>query len=209
MKKLLLALLVGASTQASAQHFRVAPEIGVNFSNMTFRYEDRFGRDYKESGELKAGLKAGLILDGQVSRNIWFQPGLFYVMKGYRSNIGPNEASVKANYLELPLNFLYKTGGRGAGRFFIGGGPYVAAAIGGKIEDRAGRDYDLDFGDNINDDLRRLDAGLNITTGYEFPRGVFIRTNAGFGLVNIAPDNANDTRIRNWGLGVSLGYFLQ
>jgi hypothetical protein len=211
MKRQLLFALFALTfcTGARAQRLRIGPEVGLNFSNMTVKYEDNRGRNVKESGDFATGLRLGLVLDAPLDRNFYLQPGFFFMRKGYADNIGPYDYKFKVNYLEIPVNLLYKSRYGRSGRFFIGGGPYLAVALGGKVEDEDGRDYSLKIGNNYpKDDIRRLDLGINITTGYEFRRGLFLRGNAGLGVANVAPGGDEDYRLRNWGLGLSIGYLF-
>lgn len=213
MKKLLtlssLMLLTMLSASAQRVRLRAGPEMGINFTNMTARYEDIDGDDERESGDIKAGVKIGGVVDIGLTRHFAIQPGLFFSQKGYRNEIGRFDYSFNVNYLEFPINFLYKTSPSPAGRFFVGGGPYLATAVGGKYEDEDGNDESLDFGDNArNDDLRGFDAGMNITLGYEMPFGLFFRGNYGIGLANIRPDGDSDNSLRNWGFGLSVGFLF-
>jgi len=231
MKKWIFIFGFGTLTAAttSAQRIQVGPEIGVNFNKFN---EDGPGRstDY----DMRTGLKIGGIVDIGFTRNFSFQPGLFYSSKGAAydyTDIYTNggityyedgETKIKANYLEIPLNLEFKFGYPRRARFFIGGGPYIAFAIGGEVKTkyttsyRAGgetiyfRDkdsYDLEIGDDPNyDDIKRSDVGLNLNAGVMMPRGFFLRANAGIGLADVVPDERYDSK--NIGISLTAGFLF-
>jgi len=205
---LLCAALLGAAFSTSAQ-VRIAPEVGVNFSNQTIRGEV-LGNDFDESGDSRLGLKVGLCLESRLAPGLHFQPGFYLTQKGY--NDISNVDNFTVNYLEVPLNLIGKIGTRRSGYFFIGGGPYLAAAIGGEGELEGGGDFDLEVGDDLDDDIARFDAGLNLTMGYEFSMGLFLRASTQLGVANVIPDDIADLpadlRARNRVFGISLGYFI-
>lgn len=214
MKKVLIffcfSLMILGTASAQRIWVKAGPEMGVNFTNMTLRYEDIDGDDESESGDIKAGLKVGGIVDINIGRHFAIQPGLYFSQKGYRDEALPLDFSYRINYLELPVNFLFKTRPSHAGRFFVGGGPYLAFAVSGEYEYENGNDGDIDFGNDPDDDIRGIDAGMNFTTGYELPFGLFFRGNAGVGFTNLIPDSDidDDLSLRNWGFGLSVGYLF-
>jgi hypothetical protein len=217
-------------TKSSAQCISVGPEVGINFSNMHERING-----LKVSGDALAGLKIGGIVDIAFARHVSFQPGLFYSMKGFSSHYVSNvvvggatyrqvdDARVRANYLELPLNFEFKFSAARHGNVFLGIGPYFAAAVGGKIRNERTRtlltndnvgSYELTRrpleigGSSIADDITPIDAGLNFNAGYECHSGLFFRGNLGAGLANIRPDGNEDNSLRNICFSLSVGYLF-
>ncbi|HEY0067600.1 MAG TPA: porin family protein [Flavisolibacter sp.] len=203
------------ASSASAQAPRIGLEAGVNFSNTTFRYDD--GDTEFENGDYRTGFKIGLVLDYRLSQGFYFQPGLFYSQKGSEEFLNLEPIDIRINYLELPFNFLFKAGTNRTGRFFVGAGPYVGIAIGGEL-DAFGDDQDLEIGNDDEDIIDRLDAGLNVTAGYEFPGGIYFRGNAAFGLTNAFSDDygdalenffgVDDAALRNNTYSLTLGYFI-
>ena len=207
---LLLALPV------SAQIPDVGVEAGINFSNTTFSYDSPLTGDEDENGDYRAGLKLGAVLDYRLSRGFYFQPGLYLSQKGSEEFQNNERQDIRINYLEVPFNFLLKAGTGRTGRFFFGAGPYVGVAIGGET-DFFGDEDDLEIGNDRGDLISRLDAGLNATTGYEFPRGLFFRANAALGLANAYSDEEvdrlerlglDDVKLRNTAFSLTLGYFF-
>lgn len=216
MKNLLpLAIGLLLTTSASAQKIpRLGIEAGANFSNTTFRFDD--GDLEFENGDYRAGLKIGAVLDFRLSRGFYFQPGLYYSQKGSEEFLNADQFDIRINYLELPFNFLFKAGTNQTGRFFVGGGPYIGIATGGEF-DAFGDEEDLEIGNDDGDQISRLDAGLNVTAGYEFPGGIYFRGNAALGLANSFSDNVvdvyealgvDDAALRNNTYSLTLGYFI-
>ena len=204
------------ASSASAQAPRIGLEGGVNFSNTTFRYDSPFSGDEREQGDSRLGAKVGMVLDFQLARGFYFQPGLFYSQKGCEEFLNDPRQEIRINYLELPFNFLFKAGTSSTGRFFAGGGPYIGIAVGGEYDFR-GDEEDLEIGNDNGDLISRLDAGLNVTAGYEFPGGIYFRGNAAFGLGNVFSDNVtdaynalglDDVSLLNDSYSLTLGYFI-
>lgn len=228
MKKILL--LLGAITfcysQVQAQHIKIGPEIGINWTKFNV---DQPGIDQDDYKSL-AGLKIGGIADIRFDRMFSIQPGLFFSQKGSKEKYTDfggatntyHNNKIRVNYLEIPLNFQLRFGHPYRGQFFIGAGPYLAFAVGGEITtkttvrdddgftiDASNDSYDLEIGDDdFNDDVKGTDAGLNLNLGFMAPRGFFIRGNAGIGLSNILPGGDDDYSVRNLSAGLSIGFLF-
>jgi hypothetical protein len=219
-------MTVLCSLQSRAQYITIGPEVGVNFN--TFRVDDDY---YDNDYDMKPGLKIGGIVDVGFTPMVSFQPGLFYTMKGARERYveayapGVNnhvQNDVRINYLEIPLNLQLKLGHPSRSQFFIGAGPYIAFAMGGEVEyesvlrtqngqlvDRERDDYELELGNRTGeDDYKGTDAGLNLNMGIMGRRGFFVRGNMGLGLANIIPGGDETYSVRNFGLGLSIGFLF-
>ncbi|MBS1584843.1 MAG: PorT family protein [Bacteroidetes bacterium] len=233
MKKTFLLLGLGLVSvfAVKAQRVSVGPEIGINSTSFSERYN---GVDVSDG--MRAGFKVGGVIDIGITRHFALQPGLFYNMKGaseeYSTTVLEANGTVRTNeirndfrinYIEMPLNLEFKFGHR-RGQFFFGGGPYAAAALNGTITNENGtsvvtptgrvlasennRKATARIGNAITDDIRPFDGGLNLNLGYESAMGLFVRGNLGFGLSNILPEGDPDNYIRNWGMGISVGYLF-
>lgn len=233
MKKtfLLLGWALVSTIVANAQRVSVGPEIGINSTSFSERYN---GVDVSDG--MRAGFKAGGIVDIGFTRHFSLQPGLFYNMKGaqeqYSTTVVEANGTVRTsevrndfriNYIEMPVNLEFKFGHR-AGQFFFGGGPYLAAALSGTITNVNGTSVvtptgrvvtsennsraTARIGNTLSDDIRPFDGGLNLNLGYESAMGLLVRGNLGFGMANILPVGDPDNFIRNWGMGVSVGYLF-
>ncbi len=231
MKKVIFLLAIGAvsATGASAQWITAGPEIGLNLSTINSRYNGN-----SQTDGVRPGLKVGGNIDIGVSRCFSIQPGLFYSMKGSANVdrrtfvngsttvVEENTQDYRINYVEMPVNLLIRLGAPRA-QFFFGGGPYVALALGGKATNIQTRsisngngsggftdrsDYTLNIGDNATDDVRPIDAGLNVNAGFQSRHGMFVRANMGFGMVNVLPNGNDDNYMHNVNGTISLGFLM-
>lgn len=209
MKKLFYAAFLFAALPASAQSIRIAPEVGLQMSNQTWKVAAGGGGlnlgSIKVVGNVRPGLRAGVSIDAPLSRYFSLQPGVFYSQRG-TNEIGGN-VDIRVDYVEIPVNLLLK-GPIGRARLFIGGGPYLAIGVGGKISSGS-FSQDVKFGDDANAQYKRLDAGLGFNGGIQAANGVILRGFANIGLANVAPSGNGNNGIRNWGYGFSIGYMLR
>lgn len=162
---------------------------------------------------------AGVVASVPVSKNIIFRPQLQYIQKGWKNHVEYTDASkdydarLKANCIELPLNFVYDAPTK-SGRFFIGAGPYVSCALSGTLKnetDGTVADIVFDESDTTGLPANRIDVGINVIAGYEFRGGFFLSVNYSHGFVDFrtALKNASDPHNKNTVLGLSLGYMFK
>ena len=188
---------------------------GLNFQNLN---GNAYNGD-KLNNNMLMGYHIGVNMQIPVAPEFFFQPGLLYTTKGAKSTNGSFKETYKLNYLEIPLNFVYK-GLLGNGYVLVGFGPYFGYGIGGKLITDDGSltvKRDIKFqkvvepGDPVEVAyFKSFDAGANIFAGYEMASGIFLQLNTQFGMLKINPDDrrvANDkSSVKNTGFGVSLGY---
>ena len=118
---------------------------------------------------------------------------------------------ITLNYLELPLDFVFNKG-MSKGMFFIGAGPSLSIGLSGKDKwsdnGESGTDK-INFGSDEDDDLKSLEAGINVLAGYQFSNGFFISANYNTGLSNIAPGGDEyDVKYHNRYFGINAGFML-
>lgn len=204
---------VAQSTDNSKMSFAIVG--GVNFQNLTGKSMN----GDKLSNDMLTGYHFGVNIQFPIASGFFFQPGLLYSTKGAIDNSNSLKVTTNLEYLELPLNLVYK-GMTSNGHFMIGFGPYLAYGVGGKVTTETGPltvKSDVEFKDvvQVGDDLlvpyfRRFDAGASFLAGYEMAGGLFIQLNADLGIAKINPEDKripNDkTSVKNSGFGVSLGY---
>lgn len=183
---------------------------GVNFTNINGK--DISGNN--SSNKLKTGFNAGINAEIPLAPSFYFQPGLLYSTKGARSfenDFGvASNTDLTLNYLEVPLNLLFKAGFGPTGNVLLGFGPYVAYGVGGKLNSSiADVDVkfkkDADLSDNDAVYFKPWDAGLNLLVGYEFNPKLSLQLNAQLGVTDINAYNT-DAKYRNTGYGLSVGY---
>lgn len=214
MKKLVMAAAIGLfSLPALAQNMTVNAgrttfgiRAGVNFQNINGKDADG---DELEN-DILTGFHAGINAEVPIGTGFYVQPGLLYSLKG--TKIENSDNKIHLSYVELPVNLVYKPI-LGTGNMVLGFGPYAALGVGGNVEVN-GNKTDIEFVSDYDASIpaplqfKRFDAGANFLAGYEFANKLSFQLNAQLGLVNINPEfSANDdTKLRNTGFGVSLGY---
>jgi hypothetical protein len=198
---------------------------GLNLQTIT-------GKDYygeKIDNGLVFGFHAGINANIHIASDYYFQPGLLFTTKGGKAFVeeqatksDPDEITkiVKLNYIEMPLNFLYRPV-LGEGHMLLGFGPYLALGIGGKGTSEGGYQGDYDFdvkfknpgdwdSENPTEYYRPFDAGANIFFGYEMSAGLFFQLNAQLGMLKVNSEyegmDTDDTNLKNTGFGLSIGY---
>jgi hypothetical protein len=228
MKKIWIICIVLLLTAGAFAQVKFGVKVGGNVCNMKFDIDN----DYGDEPETKAkmGFHIGLITDITLLENtLSLQPALLYSNKGYSVDFEKmlddefdadgvdmddyeGYARMNYNYIELPINFVYKNSG-----FQVSAGPYFAIGIGGSFKHdfsfkADGEDFDSDdlfdkdtyklkpvFG-KVDDDMyedylddedvwelyRAFDFGLNFGIGYQVKSVLF---NAGYslGLGNLTP----------------------
>ncbi|GAB3656521.1 hypothetical protein GCM10027594_29040 [Hymenobacter agri] len=234
----LTAALAVAATAAHAQStVSIGPRLGVNMATVATSGDDANSTkpDYTFTPQV------GVSFDMQFGSRFAFQPSLLFSQKGFKTEESGTESFngitvtytgnsvAHINYLELPLNFVFTTGGTEGFQVFAG--PYLALGVGGKatysytVKDNQGMfnmsdsgSYPVKFANqepsNSNGNsfyVRQFDAGLNAGMGYR--KGpVQVQLGYGLGLANLVPLNSNGSdsgnTARNRVLQLSANYFF-
>ncbi len=206
MKKLILSLsvMLFVSVFAFAQT-KFGVSAGTSFASMKTKIEG-----VSITTDSKVGFSVGFLADMGISENFAFQPGLNFNQKGGKMKSGNDEATQTLNYIEVPLNFIFKTQA-GNGKFFGGLGPVLGYGISGKSkykENGSTETEDINFGnDEAEDDVKPFEASGNILAGYEFANGFFAAVNYNLGLSNIALGDG-DYSTKNRFFGIRIGYMF-
>lgn len=221
-------LTLVTAVQISHAQTKISVKAGVNYSNIIL--EDGAG-DQQET-QSTPGLRIGLSVDVPIAGHFYIQPELMYSRKGFKQDDSwyaglDNNFTVNANYIELPVNFLYKPT-MGSGKLLLGAGPYLGYGTGGNWE----AEEPVVIGDIIYDDHgdvfftddafdgggggdsyaygKALDYGANFLLGYEFFNKISAQFNIQLGLANLQPEYDDGTTregvLRNIGYGFLLGY---
>ena len=182
---------------------------GVNWNNIN----GKTSTGDKLDNNLKTGFNGGINVEFPVANGFYLQPGVEYRQKGSELN---NGNKLRLSYIDVPVNFIYKPA-LGMGSMLLGFGPYVGFGINGKIKAANGTERKVVFNNNYSaseaEDIqfKKLDAGANFMIGYEFKSKLSAALKAQLGLIDINPDTnipGDETRYRNTGIGLSLGYRL-
>jgi hypothetical protein len=114
--------------------------------------------------------------------------------------------NVNLNYLEIPINAIYKIE-VGSSKLCINAGPYLGYALSGKTS--IGEESEsLAVGSSDDDDLKALDYGFNIGAGIEINDAITIGLQYGLGLANLFIDSDNGYKLNNRVIGISVGYMF-
>jgi hypothetical protein len=224
MKKhlILLALPLLTGMYASAQ-VSFGVKAGFSGANVSSRMEAPGIPERKADTKMLPAFHAGLIVDLQLAEGFSLQPGLFYSAKGVKNSQAGSDSAVNTaifatahlNYLELPVNFLYKHP-LGSGKLFAGFGPYLAYGIGGKVklENAVGSEVEVDLkfknDGSVNTQeayVKPFDAGANFIVGYELNMGLLFSVNYSLGLTNTSPYQFETEKNRYF--GISVGYLFK
>ena len=197
---MLLILVLSASFAIAQEKSKMSFGIlgGVNFQNLNGKLS---GGDKLEN-DMLLGFHGGVNVQVPIAPEFYFQPGLMFAVKGAKNTttiLGSEITDeIKLNYLEVPLNLVYK-GALGNGFFMLGFGPYLAYGISGK---QVVQGNSLSYERGV--DYNAFDAGANIFAGYETAGGLFLQLDTQFGMLDIDPDE--NSTAKNTGFGLSLGY---
>ncbi|TGE22093.1 PorT family protein [Hymenobacter aquaticus] len=218
------ALVVAGATSAQAQ-VTFGPRVGLNVSKVSLDYKDNSADDVDPKFIL--GPQVGLTLNAQFG-NLSIQPSVLFSQKGYKAEQSETFAGTtetfkytqRMSYAEIPVNFVYTTGGTEGFQIFAG--PYAAFGIGGKAKleysdgtNSDSEEVDIKFesknGNGNNVYVRGLDFGLNAGVGYK-AGPIQAQLGYGLGLSNLIPNSSDDKepedKEKNRVIHLSLSYFF-
>ena len=203
MKKIitLFTLVAIAAQIAQAQKSSFGFTAGATLSKLTSKFEGT-----SLSTQSKIGFTAGIIGDIPISKDFSFMPALNFVQKGGKSKSESYGSTTNLNYIEIPLNFVYRTPGQ-SGHLFIGAGPSFAYGISGKTKanfQMEQMEEKVKFGSSIEDDFKPFEIGANILLGYQFKNGFNIAANYNTGLNNISPQEGLKGHNNYFGLRLAI-----
>jgi hypothetical protein len=189
---------------------------GVNFQN----YNGKDTQGDKLKNDMIIGFNTGVNIELPVAPQFVLQPGILFSIKGTKNTQGTTTGKSKVDYIELPVNFIFKPV-LGKGRMLLGFGPYIAYGVAGKVKlSDSGTEIEKNVKfenklsqSQLTDDnfyMRPLDAGANFLAGYEFNIGISFQLNTQLGLLKINPgydgDSEDKKSVKNTGFGFSAGY---
>ncbi|HTN06397.1 OmpA family protein [Agriterribacter sp.] len=166
--------------------------IGAGPHNTTVIEKNRvqgWDQQYKGNFTPLGGFHAGIFSEINISKNTnWaLQPALLYTNKGRKfsksydstksfiNDTSAINASWKINYLELPVNLIYRIPLTEKVRFILGGGPYVSLQLNSKTTyeilnasgEREAFNDKMATGDAVNT-YQKLHWGINALAGLDF-----------------------------------------
>jgi len=227
MKRIsLLSLLTLCCFIITSAQLRIAIVGGVHQSKLLEDNDLPNWNDLKKFYSGKTGGHFGFIADlpfGEKS-NFYFQPGIIFYNKGRKflqvqdtavSNTLQVKSSEAINYIDFPLNLVYKIRLGGTTKFIIGAGPYLSFFYSGKLKTETiskQGDYSLDENNdpgvgNGPGKYTTLDYGVNGLAGFEFGR-VFLTANYSRGLNDFYEAVGYNGEFKHQVIGGTLGIYL-
>ncbi len=215
MKKIisLLIIFTGTTCIAAAQNITFALSAGVAGASTSLKVKGVNNKWKKVEGLKNVNSFTGSI-SATIPLSYWFsfQPGITYLQKGFKTEDPGNTTTLLIDYIEVPVNIIYKTNNKKGGNnkeddFFFGIGPSLAFATSGKMiykSDSGSITEKIKFGNTDNDALKKLDVGANVTMGCQFFNNIFFSVCYNIGFTNLANDK--DTRWKNNYLCLRVGY---
>ncbi len=184
---LLIVLSVNVYSQPLKLKFGLKAGLAAGMSQI--EYPDTYP---PSNNKMKFGVLGGCFVNMYLNENIIFQPGVHYIRKGLKDDAGFGGHFYKKsfNYLEVPLNLLFKFRDKKK-PFYVGAGFSPAF--------KANRYY-------TGEQLKGFDFGINAIGGYIFPIGVSINLGYTHGILNVTANENNIKSIRNRNFSLAVGY---
>ncbi|MDR0832911.1 MAG: PorT family protein [Candidatus Symbiothrix sp.] len=199
MKKVVLVMLIALSAVTmNAQGIKFGVTAGLNFSN--------WSGDVKDA-KMKTGFQAGVVADFALTESFSIAPELLFAQRGTKFEAGDESSTYTLNYLQLPINALYKFSIADDSKLFIFAGPYVGYGLSGTVKEKFDGESDsgdIKFGSG-DGKLNPLDFGINAGVGYQYTK-FFIKAQYGLGFGNLS--NSSKESIKNGSIGISVGYLF-
>ncbi len=215
MKKIItlftLVLLLSIATQSNAQ-WSWGLKSGLNIAS--FSYATSTGMTIKSV----TGYQVGGVVNYYLQNNMFLEAGIGLSTKGSEVSMGDAstmliDSKIKPQYLEIPINFLYKVDLAEGAYLHLFAGPYLGFGLGGKVSSAVTlsgmsattSDNSIIYGSDSTANMKSFDFGLNVGVGAELSR-FFIRVQYGFGLTNLSPSSDANSSFKNSCIGLSVGY---
>ncbi len=210
MKKITIPVFVCAifiSLTVHAQEARIGFSAGAVLAQVKTKADNETHRSNS-----RLGFNIAVNGDVPIAGNFSFQPALIFLQKGGKESEDVIGIAVKntisINYLELPLNLIYRSPGNKA-HFITGLGPSLSYALSGTVkveQDGQSQTVKIKFGNGSDNELKKFELGGNLLAGCEFNNGLFIALNYNIGFSNISTDS--NSKWKNNYFGLRLGYFI-
>ena len=172
-------------------------KVNANMSNFTLRDMNGF------QSNMKSGISAGGFMKIESGNfALQYELMLHYRVSEMENKIAHTVADYKYLGLEIPIYFMGQIN-VGAGKIFIGAGPFVSVGLDAVQEPG---NIDLYRKSNITDKsiMQRWDFGLSGIAGYEFDFGLMINGGYQAGFINAA--SSDDYTMFNRSLYLGVGF---
>ncbi|MEL4307820.1 porin family protein [Joostella sp. CR20] len=188
---------------SNAQDFKFGAKAGLNFANLR--------GDEVEDLDSRTSIHFGAVAEFPISEKFSIQPEIMYSAQGAKGEEDASDYSdllsgdidlvAKFNNLNIPLMAKYYV----ADGFSIQAGPQIGFLLKAESEAETG---DFSASEDIKDNFKTLDFGLNFGLGYQLKNGLFFDGRYNLGLTNIADYEEGDGDVKNGVFQLSVGYFF-
>jgi hypothetical protein len=194
------------NTNPCSSQARFGPKVGLNFSKLANSSDYVIGNQ-----QIYNGYHFGAISEFRLYGQLFLQPGILITNKGSKYLIGNDTGGGTTGYsyfqfytfnADIPLNLKYNFN-PGSYRIIFTAGPQIGFGLSGKWTASNRTSSKVHFGNDPNDDLKRVDAGLNLGVGLEVGRIQF-STQYYMGLRSLSPTILNSKEQRFKMLSISI-----
>ena len=203
INKLLIIVVAFTMTTKSFAQVKYGVKAGLNLANINEK--SSFGSD-NDGKTSKIGFHFGGTAEFPASEAVSVQTGLLFSSKGYKVSYQGSSGSMNVNYLEIPINTIYKIE-IGSSKLCLSAGPYLGYAVSANAKS-GDAEVDVKIGSGDEDTYKALDYGLNIGAGVELNDKITIGLQYGIGLANISSYTDFGYSSKNNVFGISVGYMF-
>ena len=184
------------TTSTSSADVSFGIKASVNLSDFLIRNTDNYQINMKSGGSVGIFLKLE-------QKSFAFHYELWLRYKTFEMKNTENQTNTDYQYwsLELPLYFMGQIH-TGAGKVFIGGGPYVSLGLDGK----QGINVFYKNATTNKPIMQRWDVGLGVTGGFEFNNGIIVFSGYQHGFLNALNFENDNTSFKNKTVSFGVGY---
>lgn len=190
MKKIILsALAVFVFGFANAQETKFGLKAGLNIANQKFEVEGS-----SMTANSIVGLQVGGFTEIKVDDKFAIQPEVLLSTEGSKLKADGEELLFNLSYINVPVMAKFYP----APKFNIQAGPQLGFLVSAKGKYNGGSKED------IKDDLKSTNFGVNFGAGYEFTENCLIDLRYNLGLSNISDSDGGE--IKGSVFSIALGY---
>jgi hypothetical protein len=207
MKKITLMLFI--LVVSYSVYSQIGIRAGINLASFSYSAPDETEDLFTFKSNL--GFQAGIDYEMNLGGAIYFNPAVLYSQKGSKLEFdflgAKSEGKFVHNYIEVPLDFVYKFGSDDM-KFGVFAGPYLGYFLGGYTQGD-GEDKETYDKADIDDGFNRIDYGVELGLGF-YLSGINVRAYYSLGLANFGKVEEGDPDVvwKNKGIGLTVGYRL-
>ncbi len=147
----------------------------------------------------------------QFGRFFAVRPTVFFKLGSF-TDVDYTEEKLSLSRVGMVLPVMFSYNFESDHKLFVGAGPSLTCAVGGKFDDN-GEKTKLKFGSSADDDMKKIDLGLQFQAGFQFNWGLSLSLYFNSGLTDLRP--VHDDGYYSYGslktmdaLGVSIGWMF-